>query len=333
MFGGNNNKTNDQACPVIIQENQFQHGSNASELQLFGTFQPQINGIPVNYAINEQISPLNYPTKRNRNTDEISKNQMLQISLNTITLDEMNRHVRIPDSNTVSTGLRLFYDDEERNSSVTSACANIHALPTMMSLDDKSKAQISCQMDELNCHLKLQTTQLAKSLKEMNRRHTASFLSSIEKDACKILKERDLEIEEMHKRNRILTEKIRQLAYEAQSWQHAACYNEKQVNKLRNKLSKVTAEATDQGSESCGENIIDDAIFPCSTNLNFGCIPQKKNKVLNEQMICKVCRTREACMMIWNCRHLCLCEDCERFIDICPTCRTNKSSVIQVYMS
>lgn len=112
--------------------------------------------MPVNYAINEQISPLNFPTKRIRNTDEISKNQMLQISLNSVTFDEISRHVNIPDSNTVSTGLRLFYDDEERNSSVTSACANMHALPTLVSLDDKLKAQINCQMDELDYHLKLQ---------------------------------------------------------------------------------------------------------------------------------------------------------------------------------
>lgn len=57
-----------------------------------------------------------------------------QISLNqNFYHDEYDRPSSIPTPHHVSTGLKLSYDDEERNSSITSASASMTLAPSIMS--------------------------------------------------------------------------------------------------------------------------------------------------------------------------------------------------------
>lgn len=99
------------------------------------------------------------PNKRGREADSISniqRQQKLQISLN---YNHNNISVReeVPKENLVSTGLRLSYDDDERNSSVTSASGSIVAAsPIFQSLDDSLLIDLHRQKDELDQFIKIQ---------------------------------------------------------------------------------------------------------------------------------------------------------------------------------
>lgn len=92
--------------------------------------------------------------------EDIPRQQKLQISLNyNICHDEADRSASIPNPNPVSTGLRLSYDDDERNSSVTSASGSMTAAPTIIySLGDNIRTELDRQKEEFDQYMKIQVT-------------------------------------------------------------------------------------------------------------------------------------------------------------------------------
>ena len=98
------------------------------------------------------------PTKRGREAENTSRQQKLQISLNyNASLDEADRSASMPNQNPVSTGLRLSYDDDERNSSVTSASGSMTtAPPIILSLGDNIRTELDRQKEELDRYIKIQ---------------------------------------------------------------------------------------------------------------------------------------------------------------------------------
>ncbi|XXG84014.1 hypothetical protein AAC387_Pa10g1631 [Persea americana] len=333
MFGGDNGKP---VFPVFLEENRLQFDSNAStQLQLFGNFPAGCNVDAVNYIGNDHDTSLNRPMKRGRETEDIMRQHKLQISLNNFYQDEADRSASIPNPTAVSTGLRLSYDDDELNSSVTSASGNKATLPVMLSLGDNVKFEIDRQKEEFDHYIRLQEEQIIKGVREMRQRHITSFLSAIEKGVARKLREKELEIENMNRKNRELVERIKQVAAEAQSWYDRAQYNESVVNVLKNNLKQAIAQGADQVKEGCGDSEIDDAASSFDHNIISSVLGKTglgKGK-LKEQMICRACKSKEVSILLLPCRHLCLCKDCQGFIEVCPICHSMKTASVQVYIS
>lgn len=109
---------------------------------------------PVNYFGNEHNSSILRPNKRHREAEDLSRQQKFQISLN---YNEVDRSASIPNHNAVSTGLRLSYDDDEHNSSVTSASGSMTATPSiLMSLGDNIRSELERQKEEFDQYIKIQ---------------------------------------------------------------------------------------------------------------------------------------------------------------------------------
>lgn len=115
---------------------------------------------PVNYFANDNLVPMIRPNKRGREAESISniqRQQKLQMSLNYSNHNNISVREQVPKENIVSTGLRLSYDDDERNSSVTSASGSIVAAsPIFQSLDDSLRIDLHRQKDELDQFMKIQ---------------------------------------------------------------------------------------------------------------------------------------------------------------------------------
>ncbi|GMH01589.1 hypothetical protein Nepgr_003428 [Nepenthes gracilis] len=188
MFGGGNSN---YVLPVSLDENRFQYNTSTpnDQLQLFGNLTAGFKG-----------------------ADDLSRQQKLQISLNyNICQDEVDCSPSIPYQNPVSTGLRLSYDDDERNSSVTSAGGSITVAPSiLLSLGDNARTELELQKEEFDQYIKIQEEHLAKGVRDMKQRHMASFLNTIEKGICKKLHEKELELESMNRKNRELIKRIKQ---------------------------------------------------------------------------------------------------------------------------
>ncbi|XP_042500498.1 E3 ubiquitin-protein ligase BOI-like [Macadamia integrifolia] len=342
MFGGDNGNT---VFPTFLEDNRVQCDCNAvnasTQLQLFGNFPAGYSVDPVSCVGNEHVTAMNRPAKQGREAEDILRQQSFQMSLKTnFCQHEANQSPSFPNPIPVSTGLRLSYDDDERNSAVTFASGSIaSALPVILSLGDNLRTEIDRQRKEFDHYIRVQEEHLIKGVWEMNQRHMASFLSSIEKRVCRKLCEKELEIENLNRKNRELVERIKHVAMEVQSWHYRAKYNELVVNVLKNNLKQAIAQGVDQAKEGCGDSGVDDAASSYIDYNNRLCVlgghvnPVSGNKGLKEQMTCKACKCKEVSILLWPCRHLCLCKDCEGFINVCPVCQSMKTLSIQVYMS
>lgn len=174
----------------------------------------------------------------------------------------------------------------------------------------------------------------------MKQRHMASFVAALEKGVSKKLRDKDLEIENMNRKNRELVEKIRQVSVEAQNWHYRAKYNENMVNVLQNNLQQVITQGADQVKEGFGDSEIDDATSYVNPNANYLGVPGEPSSSalragqgLKEHMTCKGCKAKEVCMLLMPCRHLCLCKDCDTLMSYCPVCQLVKAGSVQVYLS
>ncbi|KAK8928495.1 hypothetical protein KSP39_PZI017202 [Platanthera zijinensis] len=334
MLGGN---TSNQVFPFFLEENPLYYDSNAStQLQLFGGVSAVCNTDQVNIKINDnnnEASALNPPMRRHLESEDFTRRNNLQISLNNLFRDETDRSLSIPNTNTVSTGLRLSYDDEERHSSVTTASGSMSSLALTTSFLDSFGPEIEHQNEEFNCYLRMQEEQLLRGVREMNQRHVASFMNMIDRELSRKLRDKDLEMELMARKNRELADQIRQAAAEAHTWQQRAQYNESVVHALRSSLQHMMAQGTaaataaNHAREGCGESEVDDA----ASSMYPNSVPDGGKRVLS--MACKgCCRGKKSCMLLLPCRHLCLCRDCEAMVDACPVCFIRKTASVEVYM-
>lgn len=333
MLGGNSNNT---TAPFFLEENNLQFPANASnQLQLLGNLPVKFNCDPVNYLGIEHGTARLPSNKRGQETEAISRNLNLPISLNqTVCYDEADRPATFMSQNPVSTGLRLSYDDDERNSSISSASGSMCKLPSaVFSLNDNIRKELAQQKEEFDKYFKTQEEILAKGVAAIRQRHMASFLNAIERGMVKKLREKDFELENINRKNQELVEKVKQIATEAQNWCNRAKYNESVVNMLKNNLQQAMLGA-DHVKEGFGDSEIDDA--------DSGIDPQNhlsiaggsgKNSSARTGMVCRACRAKEVSFLLMPCRHLCLCKDCDAFVNVCPVCRLFKNSSVQVYLS
>ncbi|XP_071731686.1 BOI-related E3 ubiquitin-protein ligase 1-like [Rutidosis leptorrhynchoides] len=318
MFGGLTN--GHSGYPAFHEEQQYDM-SALPQLQLFEKFPVDCTLDNINFAGNELAMASSRPIKRARELP-VSTQQQIHISLNNNFCQD--------NSNPVSTGLKLSYEEDSRNSSVTSISGNLNPLhPVTHSLTNSIKLEMDRQKDFLNQYVKLQEENIIKGIRELNQKHTASLLNALEKEVTKKLSEKDMEIANMNRRNMELGLKIKQVAMEAQAWHYRAKYNESVVNTLKNNLQQVIAQKPMQAKEGFGDSEVDDAAS--YTNVNDLGNPNQtfSMKALN----CRACNAKEVCVLLLPCRHLCLCKDCEAFMEICPVCQAARTESVHVFTS
>ncbi|KAI4341395.1 hypothetical protein MLD38_026125 [Melastoma candidum] len=330
MFGGD---PNNLGFPLLLEENTaFQYDGNAlPQLQLFGNYPGGQNVGPFNYVRKNEPNNVGGPTKRFWDAETIARPQLYPTTMNVSAKsykDEAGLSGSILNPIAVSTGLKLSYEEDEHNSSVTSVSENATAaLPTILSLGDGFKVEMDQQRKEIDQYIKAQEDRLIKGLRELRNRQTASLLSAIEKGVLKKLQEKDLELEMMNRKNQELEEKIKRATSEVQSWQYRAKYNESVVNVLRNNLRQVMArQGAMQGKEGCGDSEVDDAASYTNHNPSM-------DGIAGNKMSCKSCKVKEVAMLLLPCRHLCLCKECDAYFGACPLCHVTKTASVQVFMS
>lgn len=156
MLGGNEGNP---MLPICMDENGLPYQTNASnQLQLFGRLPVGCTVDVVNYFGNEHLAPMVPPNKKGHETEDILRQQKLQISLNyKIYKEEADCSGSIPNPHAVSTGLRLSYDDDERNSSMTSASGSMTHGPLMiLALGDNVTTELDRQKEEFDQYIKMQ---------------------------------------------------------------------------------------------------------------------------------------------------------------------------------
>lgn len=155
-------------------------------------------------------------------------------------------------------------------------------------------------------------------------------MSSVQEKVLQKLHEKEVEVENINKKNMELEERMEQLSVEAGAWQQRAMYNENMINALKFNLQQVYAQSRDS-KEGCGDSEVDDTASCCNgRSIDFHLLCKEKNDM--RDLICKVCRVKEVSMLLLPCKHLCLCKDCESKLSFCPLCQSTKFIGMEVYM-
>ncbi|KAF9606292.1 hypothetical protein IFM89_024960 [Coptis chinensis] len=305
------------------------------------------SGAPVNYMGNEHISVMNCPTvanelvpvlsqpaENNMEAEDISRQRQFHISLNN-SLYQDDAHCLIDNlnPNPISTGRRLSYDDEEHNSYVTEASTGmIEAFPIILPVNNNLGFEIDRQHEELDHYIRLQENHIATGLREMKQRQMASVLGIIENEVNKKLQEKEIKVEIMTLKNRELADKIQQVTMEAQSWQHRAKYNESVLNVLKSDLKQAIALSANQPKEGYGDSEVENEASSYIDHKNRPVLGGDGRPRTCRGLTCKTSKINEVSILFLPCRHLCLCEDCEGSINVCPVCQSMKAASVQVFM-
>jgi len=284
----------------------------------------QATGAGLHVSKNDLAWNLLAPRKRTR------EHENSQISSIDFLQSQRTAQISLPQSNgAVSTGLRLSLDDEKLNSS-----SNMSLGTSKMSLMNEELSGVLQQQNaEIDQFLRAQEEQFRQALDEKTRRFQMNILTSLEEAALRKLSDKDLEVENMNKKNMELEEKMKQLSMEAHAWQYRAKCSETMINALKFNLQQAYAQNR-ESKEGCGDSEVDDAASCFNADVGgFQALIYKENRDLKDQRTCKVCRSNDVCILLLPCRHLCLCKDCESRLDVCPLCRSFKSDSMQIYMS
>ncbi|KAI0522767.1 hypothetical protein KFK09_005152 [Dendrobium nobile] len=205
------------------------------------------------------------------------------------------------------------------------------------------------EMDEL---IRSQYEKIRLGLLEARRRHCKSLLSILQQVVVKRLREKESELEGANRKNAELEEKIQKMTAENQIWFNVAKNNEILVSNLRTNLEQVlfqnaaTAAAVPSLKEGYGDSdgaplLAEDVQSFCydnETQLKPAAaqpisMSLPANETSRQHMNCKVCGVVEVSVLVLPCRHLCLCQNCEPSVALCPICNYPKNACLQVFMS
>lgn len=286
----------------------------------------QATGAGLHGSENDLAWNLLAPRKRIREHELLENSQISSIDF----LNQRTAQMALPQSNgAVSTGLRLSLDDEKLNSS----CNMSLGTSKVSLMNEELSGVLQQQNAEIDQFLRSQEEQFRQALDEKTRRFQMDILASLEEAALRKLRDKDLEVESMNKKNMELEEKMKQLSMEAHAWQYRVKCSETMINALKFNLQQAYAQNR-ESKEGCGDSEVDDAASCFNADIgDFQSFIYKENRDLKDQRTCKVCRSNDVCILLLPCRHLCLCKDCESRLDVCPLCRSFKSASMQIYMS
>ncbi|KAL2937093.1 putative BOI-related E3 ubiquitin-protein ligase 3 [Bienertia sinuspersici] len=201
------------------------------------------------------------------------------------------------------------------------------------------------QRQEIDRFITLQNERLKLAVQEQKKQQLAVMMRIIEAKTMPALRQKDEEIAKAAKRRLELEEVIRKMQIENQEWQRLAAENEAMVVSLNNTLVQIKEQqqVCCVTSSSCSSNEVGDEESCCNVNDNDGYSSRKRARKETEitakeesektGLLCKVCKSRNSCVLLLPCRHLCCCKACVAFVDACPICNFDKEASIEALFS
>ncbi|KAL9231847.1 hypothetical protein vseg_007016 [Gypsophila vaccaria] len=187
--------------------------------------------------------------------------------------------------------------------------------------------ELEKQRQEIDVYITLQNERLKLAIQEQRKQQLRLAIKKLEAKAMQLLRQKDNEISEATKKSIEFQEMIRKLEVENQAWQKVALETEQTVLSLNNTLQQLQQQEQPCSSTS-SSNYVADNESCCNNNVKN----EQARNVLDTKK-CKVCNTREVCMLMIPCRHLCCCKSCETVIDACPVCKSPKRASIEALFS
>ncbi|KAG6403642.1 hypothetical protein SASPL_135870 [Salvia splendens] len=182
-----------------------------------------------------------------------------------------------------------------------------------MTFSQSVSSHIERQRLEFEQFLNLQNERLRMAMQEQRKQHISVLMTKYEWKSDLLLKQKDEEIAKAANRTTELHNFMKKMEIENLTWQRVAKENEAMIASLNDSIQRLRESAF------LSENAAEDA---------ESCCREEKTETKNK-MVCRICNTRNSCVVMLPCRHLCSCKDCEVFLDSCPVCSMPKKAAIE----
>ncbi|KAL5995687.1 hypothetical protein ACLOJK_041804 [Asimina triloba] len=202
-----------------------------------------------------------------------------------------------------------------------------------MSFSQSLAVHVERQRQEIDRFIALQNERLRVALQEQRKQQLIALMRRVEARTMVLLRQKEEDIAKACRKTEELEEYLRRIEAENQTWQRIARENEAMVLSLNNTLEQMMREnlclfsGGAEDAESCcdfsGES------SPSIKREEEGAGGEDGRR---KKMACKACNSRDSCVLILPCRHLCSCKHCETSLDSCPVCKSVKKASIEVYM-
>ncbi|XP_041997368.1 probable BOI-related E3 ubiquitin-protein ligase 3 [Salvia splendens] len=150
--------------------------------------------------------------------------------------------------------------------------------------------------------LNSQNERLRAAMQEQRKHQMAILMKKCEP----LLQQKDEEIAKAADRAVELRTFMKRIEIENLTWRRAAEESEAMIASLSRRLRENGAG----DAESCCRNV-------------------ELIEEENEKTVCRCCNSRNSCVVMLPCRHLCSCRECEVFLDSCPVCSVVKKGAIE----
>ncbi|KAL3653365.1 hypothetical protein CASFOL_003046 [Castilleja foliolosa] len=170
---------------------------------------------------------------------------------------------------------------------------------------DPLVTEMRSQTDQVNHILSLQTDLLKQALKGMLERQHKSIQRAAEENANKKLKQLEAEL-------RMKSAHADHYRREADRLLLNINYLGMENRSLKYRLDHANEARRYEDGDSSTED----------TEAVVG--PVKFD--------CKICGKQLATVLMWPCRHVCVCKQCDAVTDRCPVCRVEKRSTVDVFL-
>lgn len=150
------------------------------------------------------------------------------------------------------------------------------------------------------------------AMQEQRKQQVAVLMKKYEMKTQFLVRQKEEEIAKAANRTAELQNFLKRMEIENLTWQRAAKESEAMIASLNESIQRLreTAENAAEDAESCCDG---------------GAAEEEEAE---RRMVCRCCNSREPCVVMMPCRHLCACKDCEVFLDSCPVCSMPKRSTI-----
>ncbi|KAL0412385.1 UNVERIFIED_CONTAM: putative BOI-related E3 ubiquitin-protein ligase 3 [Sesamum radiatum] len=217
------------------------------------------------------------------------------------------------------------FDDQFQKDHTFLVGSNLHFLPRnnvnhdheSIPLPHTVSALVEKQRLELEHFINLQNERLRIAMQEQRKQQISVLVKKYESKTQFLLKQKEEEMAKASNRTMELQNFLKRLESESQTWQRIAKENEAMVASLNSRIGRLRESAGNaaEDAESCCENGQD--------------MEENATEKRRRKMVCKCCNSRQSCVVMLPCRHLCSCKDCEVFLDSCPVCRTVKKATVE----
>ncbi|KAH9315930.1 hypothetical protein KI387_024557 [Taxus chinensis] len=155
--------------------------------------------------------------------------------------------LNIQQQSSVSTGLRLSFEEDPPNSTPGREFFNNNN--NTLFPGNNLAAEIQRQRDEVEQFLRLQEGRMRQGLVEKTEKHSKALLCAAAAAASRRLQEKDLQVFHTKQKNMELEERIKGLEVESQAWQNRAKCNEAVAAALKAQIEERNKEGSGDSEE------------------------------------------------------------------------------------